>query len=564
MSMLQKDTFSSPVRAEQDVHSRHMGGMFSPLAQYPGAGYERVFSTGRMNKSLPLVPRKPAQKTSKNFVRNKVPMASIKAHSFTSALLLVEMEGNARMDRSALREAGIGRVQVLTSGLLAGRFLGLKSKETEADDFKGIDIIVCHPRLEDMSALQWIELMRLNPALKNIPVIVIAGNAEEGHLFEALNCNFTSILTRPYSSDDVRRTLSSVQEKMHSMQDEEQEPEQTSKRFEAELERYSSYQGQGAKAGMHFHEGLNFLKEKSWDKAITALSKVLYDKEMKGEAEYGLASAWQGKKNKEKQCYYLNEACLSLVRSQKWARARHAYAQLLKYMPKALNPFVRTAESLIRAEKFRDAGATLLLGLGLGNTEDVLERLARACYYTENPPFTVKQIQKNFTAPELQKLARALPDELQKYSEAHAMALQKRREEHALLRAKAKELSVTVTTPFSGALSVDDFEYQNSSKSSDSSASGLTGVFSSLKAKAGSFSLFDESKSENKNNNKMSLAGESLRSSAQGKKIHPKDDGKSIVLEPLQEEGLEVEMFSPGLNEIATVIKTTWKLMNRK
>ncbi len=211
MSLLEKDIAAQ--KAEQGMlshsanpsrprPSRPMGGMFSPLAQYPGAGYEEVFSTGRKHDTLPVLPQKTAKKATKEIVRTKVSMAHTKQHSFRSALLLVEMEGNARMDRAALRDAGVNRVQVLTSGLLASRFLSLKTQQGEStqdhNPVKGVDLVVCHPRLEDMSSLQWIELIRLNPALRHLPVITIAGSVEEGALFQALNCNFTSILTRPY------------------------------------------------------------------------------------------------------------------------------------------------------------------------------------------------------------------------------------------------------------------------------------------------------------------------------------------------------------------------------
>ncbi len=551
--MVPRHIFTPVLLNEQGKPPKHMGGALSPLAQNPEAGYSKTLQTEEDPKPLP--------EKNKFFIRTNKPMDSINEHSYSSALLLVEIEGNARMDRSTLREAGLGRIQVLTSGILAGRFLDIKSKD---ESEQGIDIIFCHPRLEDMSASQFVELIRLSPLLKHIPIIAIAGNSEEGNLFQSIGCGFAQVLTRPYSLYDLQKALAQTQELKHESENiTPAQPTKNKEDFDVALKTLESYKGQNARAVMYFNEGLKLLKEKSWDMAIVALSKVLYNQELKGEAEYGLAIAWQGKNNAEKYTYFLNEACLSLVRTQKWARARHAYTKLLQVMPHALNPFVRTAEGLIRGQNFRDAGATLLLGIGLSSEKDVLERIARACFYTENMEFTLDRVQKNFTAPQLKNLVAALPQELERLSKGHSQALEKKRDERAILRKKLRSLP-----PKPDAFSLSPFDH-SAQNSSQSSAAGLELVESeSVKKEIDllDFGEDDFATPEDKSTSAKKSFG--LFSSRDKKKQAPKSSARKNTGNEkntqLQEQDLEVDFFPKQLNEIATVIKTTWKIMKGK
>ncbi len=564
------------------MQNKPLGGLFSPLAQYPGAGYAEVFATARGKDDTTFLKESTsAPVAKKTVVRTKGAMANIPDHFFTSALLLVDDESNARMDRNALREAGIAKVQVLTSGVLAARFLAHYSKEVDA---KHIDIIVCHPHLGDMSALQWIELLSAHPVLKNIPVLGIAGSEDAAKLLRAFGGGFAEILVRPYSHDDVRRILYEIQESALGKTQGASSETLDDTVFAQNLKRLQTLQSEDGRAERFVQDGLQWLKMKEWDKAITALSKALHNQEMRGEAEYGLAVAWQGKKNIEKYCYYLSEACLSLVRSQKWAKARMAYTQLLKVMPSAPNPFVAVAENLIRAQRYRDAAGTLVLGLPLGNAQDATQRLARACYYAENPPFAVGKIQKAFTAPMLHKIVQELPDALKQVTEEHEQRLQQRREERAALRLKTRSLPQPTAYTASSVSSAK--------KGADSPASGAGHAQSPIVASLSLEDTFSDSQQEFydaqslKAEGKMSKSGKgamgkkSFESASaeggtvtRGQKSKKSDDdsakssskqGQTPLLQPLFEEDMAVDMFSPKLNDIATVIKTTWKIMKGK
>ncbi len=513
-----------------------LGGVFSPAAQYPGVNYAKVLSTSKDAPYEPTAPAVKAREPVKHIVRTKINSQNIVFHGYSQAMLLVEVDSHATVDKNALRAAGISHVQVLTSGMLAARFLAMQA-EKHAEDNEGIDCVFCTPRLDDMSAVQWMELVRQHPLLVNIPVIVISSNAQEAEILQNLKDGFDGVLLRPYAQDDVRKLLGHVQDTFRPRV--VPQGAQGQAEFSAILKQLESYQGEGSKAEMNFREGLRQVKEKHWDAAIQALTKALYHKIVKGEAEYALAAAWQGKRNMEKQRYYLSEACTTFVRTQKWARARLAYTQLLRVLPTAENPFIRLAESHIKAQEFKAAAGVLVLGLHLGQGESAVTRLAKACLYTENPPFTLAQIEKIFTAEELQDLVQALPAEVQRLSDIHDANTQQYREDLELLKAQAKAMPMHDSVlALQKRLNLEAAAYDP--ESYRGYKGDVTGVIPGMPT------LIQEQRSK--------------------ENLDDRSDFDDAVLEPLGEDDLGVELFSafPRLNEMATVVKVTWRLMKGK
>ncbi len=528
--------------------SKPIGGVFSPKAQYPCAVYTEVFSTAR-DTFFHVEDKLTQTQGNKITIRTKESMAKGKIHSFNSALLLVDTEGNARMDKKTLRDVGIEQVQVLTSGLLAARYLSTAASEKTLST---ADIIISHAHFEDMPALQWIELMRSHPLFKNIPILGIASDEASARMLGAFANGFTKILIRPFSQDDLNHVLEEISITVSNApipQVDAMEMATQSVLFKDTLKRLESYQGEGGRATKFVQEGLQLLKEQEFDKAVIAFKKALYNQEMKGEAEFGLAAAWKGKKNIEKHCYYLSEACLSLVRSQKFAKARMAYNQLLKIMPKAENPFVIIADQFVRSQKYKEAAGFLVLGLPLGNGEHTAKLLAKTCYYSENPQFVLGKIIKAFTATALQPIVKELPKALKYYTEKYEVEMQSLRDKRSVLQQKAKTLAATQRTAFA----------VTSPKSNDGNSQKQGG--------SQALSLFDDSQSNmnrfavnndyNEDDSPLNLYSEQEVQNSSNSKAEP-------MMKPLFEEDVEVGMFSPKLNDIATVIKTTWKLMKRK
>ncbi len=518
--------------------STHFGGIFAPLAQYPGASYAEILSEKFVSQ---------AQKSphyglrEKNVVRSGVHYVKYMQKNnlpFNTALLLVDVESNSSLDRSILRDAGIARVRVFTSGLQAAKFLSAK-QETDAQEL--VDIVFCHPRFEDMSAVQWIELIRSHPALKQLPVVALAGNHAEERLLQAVLGGFDELLTRPYSPKSLQEKL----RQMHYSKSELSINSTVSPDFDQALKRFELCKTEDGKAKFNMEEGLRYMQQKQWDLAIQSFNKAIVNQSYKGDAELGLAAAWRGKQDLEKFRYYLYEAALTFTRSEQWAKARSAYAHALKIMPKTPSPFVRTMQSLIRAGKYSEAATTLLEGIELSKHEHISRHIAKACLYTENPPFTLKKVKEYFTDPLLLDAVKSIDSDLQQAFAAHQDNVNRNREEKARLEQKAKDYL----------------------KNKQSKTRSIAGEDESADLVLGLVPLVSQQVKKITSKNKVEA--DSILEEIPGDPTLMEDDyikrHNNAAIPLMDEDDLESQLFTgfPGLNEAATVIKTTWKLMKK-
>ncbi len=511
--------------------SSHFGGIFAPLAQYPGASYAKLLAE-KIEQDTPMVPQVKAP--TKTFIRSNTPRTMQKITlPFKTALLLVDSESNANLDRAALRDAGLAQVRVLTSGVKAAKILSAKDNTDET-----IDIVFCHPRFEDMSAVQWIELIRSHPALKHLPVVSLVGSLAEQKLLQAVLRGFDDSLTRPYSPKVLQDKL--IQ--LSKLYEEERRVDLPSQLFDIALSRFENRKTEEGKAGFYMEEGLRFMTEKKWDNAVQSFNKAMLHPEYKGDAELGLAAAWRGNQDTEKFHYYLYEASLTFTRAAKWTKARSAYKHVLRTMQKTPSPFIRTMQSLIRAGKYADAATTLIAGLDLSKHENIANHIAKACLYTENPPYTLQKVKQFFNDPALKDIVKSLDEHLHQAFVTHQNSVNKAREAKAKLEQKArKQLKAAaaiepVPNPVINPV-LDDLPDPDLAK----------------------YKIADEYADD-----------ESILDDIPGKPSLMQDDyvkrqEREGVIPLMNSDDLESQMFSsfPGLNEAATVIKTTWKLMKK-
>lgn len=343
-------------------------------------------------------------------------------HPFTSALLLVDAESNAAVDRRALREAGLTQIRVLTSGIQAARLLAGLTPEEPA--FRP-DVVFCHRKMADMEGFQLAELLRMHPYLLTIPLVVVAGNNVEAARIDALALGFSALLARPYSQDELHHTL----EKLGSPSDSALHMGHShinTGAFDAALRQYEASLAATDKPETAFTWGLQQLHARDWDGAIQSFQRAMRQIALKGEAELGLAAAWRGKGDTVRYTHYLNEAAHTFARATQWHKARVAYARLLRTAPEAPSPFLNVAESLIRAERFEDAVEALAAGYDLGPSEDTPDRLAQACFSTTTPDRSLAHVWHSLAASPLAEAATALGNDMRKAFEDKTLAAQAR------------------------------------------------------------------------------------------------------------------------------------------
>ncbi len=522
-------------KALEQQHTSNFGGIFSPLAQYPGASYTHLWSQKRY--TIPIVPKKETKSIGREniFVRTKA--VSMPLHHFKSALLLVEDASASSLDKYALRDAGLEHIRSLNLGLQAVTLLNEElntanmpsipslddttNNTAKSPSAPHIDIIFCHARCQDISARAFIELVRTHPAFNHIPIILLAKNDAEAELLQTIEktANFIGLIKRPYTAQSLHEYIGAMSAKLQI--ENISENVGSAEEFFTLLQRYENAKSGEGRAEFFFQEAMRAMQEKSFNDAIKAFKKTLFHANFKGEAEVGLAAAYKAKGDAKNYRYYIHEATLTFIRANKWDKARMAFEKLIKIMPTAEDMYAQRAKYLVNAKAYAKAAETLLAAPNkqeLVHHKNTSALLIEACLYSENPPFTVEQIIKAFKDPSLQPLALGLRKALEVGQKKYDRSLQKRRDARKIQEEKAKEMA------------------QNAAN------------------KAPHIHAFSES-----------IPGApSLLSNVESKKITSKDKAKKQApIAPLQEEDIESQALAafPKLQEVASVIKVTLKLM---
>ena len=472
-------------------------------------------------------------------------------HPFTSALLLVDADSNAVVDRRALREVGIQHIRILTSGVHTARLL---AEEVSDDKPFPVDLVLCHNRLADMSGAQLAALLRLHPRLLGLPILAVVGNNTEAESLRALASGFSGLLVRPYSHENLNRTLHALNQGRAAQRGMEGRLHLGTAAFEAALGQYEKSLAEIASPEKSFSAGLHYLQQRQWNEAIQSFQRALHQISLKGEAELGLAAAWRGKGDLQKYRHYLSEAGHSFARATLWHKARVAYARLLLQDPEAPSPFLAVAESCIRAGNYEEAAEALAQGYDSLPEEDVVpQRLAKACLYTENPEFSAHKVQRALDDTALAQCAQELGGHIREALEEQHRAASVRRE--ALAQRQAQDQTQAQVAP----LLEGDFTTCTlpASPAASGAAKGRGGI-----------ELAQNYNMDKVQNLDFLPAGSPARKGqgqGQGGTQSQDSDAGLSVIRPLHEEEAESHLFTsiPGLNEALTVAKVTWKLLKK-
>jgi tetratricopeptide (TPR) repeat protein len=415
--------------------------------------------------------------------------------------LLAQSEDYAVIDRRALREAGVGHVRVLTSGVYAARFLAGKEKR---DQGAMPDVVLVHHQLTDMMGTDFVELARSHPRLAGLPILHISSSEAPEEAIKALAQGYSGVLARPYSGESMRlaleyaATVKQDRDKLSLGQ-----ALLNTEFFDKALERFEAMLGaSGQDPEEAFHKGLEQLRQRKWDAAISAFQRALKQQTFKGEAEFGIALAWKGKGDQRNYRVYLERAGQSFTRAAQWHRARTVYARLLQEAPSSESPFLLEAERLIRDGRFAEAATALAEGYELTSRGAIRERLARTLIdHSDAPEQDADALHRslNSKAPGV----------------ADALAGEVREEMEAMGERKGRPQRRKQRTPAAAPKSLF--------------AQGVP--------------LLDEEEEE---------------AEPQFRPV----PGRPLAIEPLSEKSAKSDRFSdkPGANDAITVAKVTWKI----
>ena len=447
----------------------------------------------------------------------------------SDVLLLSENESLATLDKRALRDAGVTRVQVMTSGIRAARMLA-----DSAHPLKTLpDVVICGQKLGDMAGEQFCAILRLHPLFLGLPVLLILPNDNELAQLTTLGCGASALLSRPYSVTELReKLLSLVTNKPAMTQLQTATRMADTKDFDRALDTYGLLLKPTRCPEDYFRVGMQCLQQNNWNSAINAFQRALSSQLVKGEAELGIACAWKGKGDQQRFRAWLARAADTFVQARCWHRARAAYVRLLKEDPSAKNPFLARARRLILQGLYDEAADALAQGYEVTPREQLCDHVAQTCLKADEPARMLELLEASLgqaLGTEQSGLGDALRESLDAVTRKHEQHLKReseRRRQEMSRKLTEKKLAEKATA---AALEAEG-------RKSSVPAVSAFGVDETAPVPA-------------------MAAADRL----------PASETQEAFLPPLSVNDATSDLFSgvPKLNEMLSVMKCTWKLSRR-
>lgn len=307
---------------------------------------------------------------------------------FKSALLLVESENTVLVDKKALRTFGVREFLVMTSGIEAAQLLATGRVGNP-------EMVLCCETLADMSADDFVRLVRLHPDLVPYPVIVTVAKDSRDVRDRARECRYSGLLVRPYTHETLQGQLTLAHQCREATRailkgrtDADIKP------FETELARLSATvtTQQNQVTDQFLREGLMSVRQKRWDEAISLLQEVLRRDGNNVEALIGLAASWNGKGNATRAMARLGEAIRVLAEARQWEKALAVSQRLIRDNPNAPNPLLTEVGRLLTKGQYDDLNGALTVALTLPVSIAAVDELARVCATCADPEIATGQL----------------------------------------------------------------------------------------------------------------------------------------------------------------------------
>lgn len=300
----------------------------------------------------------------------------------TDVLIVGNRESHARADRKCLRSLGAGRALMLASGAEAAKLAATTPPR----------LLLCDESLEDMQALEFIRLLRLHPALQELPVLMLSQDNTREAVLQAMQAGCSGYLLRPYSLASFGRKVKAALN--GSLRHSNPESDPSEEAFEAELLRLTSApEPEEDPQERVMQEAVSHLRSKDFKKARERFRQVLELEPDNPTAHHGLGRCWLALGHPQQARESLRSAADSYMRKGMHVRAKAVFEELRKRDPDAKDPLSSSVEGLLRGGEV-DAAAQLVLGAHTEQQlpENFMQHVARACHLTKDPMGTAKRL----------------------------------------------------------------------------------------------------------------------------------------------------------------------------
>jgi CheY-like chemotaxis protein len=137
-------------------------------------------------------------------------MNSAYAHAPIEILLVEDNEGDVRLTREVLKDGRIrNTLNVVGDGVEALAFL---RRDGEYADAKPQDLILLDLNLPKMDGREVLALIKADPELRRIPVVVLTTSSSEADVLAAYDLHANCYITKPVDLDQFVKVVRSIED----------------------------------------------------------------------------------------------------------------------------------------------------------------------------------------------------------------------------------------------------------------------------------------------------------------------------------------------------------------
>ncbi|MGE4298252.1 MAG: tetratricopeptide repeat protein [Desulfovibrionaceae bacterium] len=252
-----------------------------------------------------------------------------------------------------------------------------------------VDVVLCDSHLEDMSGIKFLQTLKTNRQLKNIPVVVITSVSDRNTVLDFISAGCSGYVIRPYNNDTFERHVTTA---LQLQRFEEIEVQQLgdAKRmldmgnFDDAVEEFEEIISQQESAQKYYDMGCHYLIKQKWGKAIVSFQKAIRLNDLYAEAYQGLAEAYKGKGELDKSKQYLQRAADIHAEFNRMEQVKALFVDILKMDSNAPNPFNTLGVKLRKQGDYVGALHAYTQAIGITpNDENIYFNMAKAYYFME-------------------------------------------------------------------------------------------------------------------------------------------------------------------------------------
>lgn len=296
---------------------------------------------------------------------------------FRKTLVISNNVAHMEQDKASMRHFRMPPPRTFESGAEAFGYLAANS----------CDLILCDTVMDDMDARSFLRMLKKNPELRGVPVIMVTTANDRDSVLDAIAAGCSGYILRPYSPDTFERHVTLANQLTRYSEIEVKQLGDAKKmveegNYDEAIEEFEAIIAMQEEARKYYDLGCRYLVAKKYANSIVAFNKALRINDLYAEAYQGLAEAYLAKGEMEEYKRYLKLAAEKYAEFDRLEEAKSMFIEILKHDDQAPNPFNTLGVRLRKNSDFEGAIRAYRQALELTpKDEHIYFNMAKAYYF---------------------------------------------------------------------------------------------------------------------------------------------------------------------------------------